>query len=72
MGCEPNPYTMLCVDVPNVRDPLRGGDGFPHCVYPNSTNCPEKGCFWRRFHALPPDKFAARPLQRSIPIQEDE
>jgi hypothetical protein len=51
-----------------VADPI-GFDPPLSCVYtPGPTNgraamaerCEVKGCFWRRWHALAPDKFPAK------------
>ena len=50
---EPSVTWRLCADT--VADGLHVARDYPHCV--NSMTCQAFGCFWRRFHQLPPDKY---------------
>lgn len=47
----------LCTDV--TADGVKAGEDWPTCA--DQANCLANGCFWRRFHQLPADKFRAKP-----------
>lgn len=44
---------LLCTTV--CDSGLRCGEDWPKCV--NIMGCIEHGCFWRRFHEIPPEKL---------------
>jgi len=46
-------YALLCTQV--SPDGLKCGDTWPRCV--NIMGCVERGCYWRRWHGIPPDKM---------------
>jgi hypothetical protein len=41
-----------------ARDPVYVSGYTLNCVSPLA--CPTQGCFWRKFHGLPADKFCKR------------
>lgn len=52
-----------CVEV--ADDGIWIGEEHPvQCI--GGPNCLEKGCFWRRFHELPKDKYALKRCGEAI------
>ena len=53
---------MNCIDT--ATDAVYvGREYLLECI---SSDCKERGCFWRRFHELPPDRLTKPPTQEEM------
>lgn len=57
---------ILCVIV--CDDGLRCAADWPSCTGPQRC-IDEGGCFWRKYHGIPPDKLTARKCE---PVPDEE